>query len=445
MSLHDLLDDVARMAAPADALRSAEVAWGSAALRRRRTRVTAGAALVGLVVVAALVGTSIARPAPEPLPGNGQLAPGQGLPARIYDVSSRLAAIGGDPIPPIAYVYETTYLDDPVAVSVDGSYRYLPSAPDVPGYALSGRAVSPDGTKLAMAWSLEDWDVEHVQARATIEVYDLTAGGSPVTHLGSGLGGASVDLAWKPDGQGLAWQELGPAVPQRDGTFVRAPVSVAVFDWALGQRAQRTDIVGPVGWSPDGTLLVAQDLDGVPVVTPTFGRTTTRLDSEGWITFSSAAWAPDGRTVAGIRCSGRATDGCYGLDGTRALVTLSTTPGPGSTSTIALLDLSDVSVVGWRSGAAVLAGTAVSPGGFSLQTVTSPVQAGLVRAYVAPVERFSAASGIVGTAPIKTFPPPEQQLLPPWLPGVLVVGFVLIAAASLGGVVMGRRRRTTAH
>ncbi len=221
-------------------------------------RLTAAVSVVGVVMTAFLVGTSINRPVAQQLPATGELAPGQGIPEQIYSAKPWLPTIGSEPIPPIAYIVEEAYLDRPVAISVDGSYRYLPGPPGDEGYTLSSYAVSRDGQHVAVAWSGvgEAWTGAPV--RAQIWAYDVTTRGRRGHWLAKGFGGEITELAYRPDNEGFAWQESRPVKGEPDAD---PDVVVVAMYW----DHYRQDVVGaegPVAWSPDGSELLVNQLDG---------------------------------------------------------------------------------------------------------------------------------------------------------------------------------------
>lgn len=436
MSLHDLLDDVARTAPPADARRSAETAWATAVRRRSRTRFLLGAAVVGLVTLAVLAGISLDRPAPEPLPGNGQLGPGQGIPAQIYALKPWLPTIGDDPIPPIVYVVEQSYLDRPVAISVDGSYRYLPGPPGDEGYTLSSYALSKDGRHVAMAWSGvgQRWTGSPVHAQ--VLAYDVTTGERTGPWLGHGFAGEITDLVWRPDNQGFAWQERRQVGTQPD------PSTESVVVVATHWEHYQVDVKGaegPVAWSPDGTQLVVSRIDGPHAAIIDLPAGTGRvLDAPAGTVLGSGAWTPDGSRLAGLHVRTNQVD----------LVLVDTHLAIGGVEARPLgEDIGDV-VLGWRGDTIVfakigqpdLAVLTVDPA--SGTPVGPPLSTGVGKR---ANERLSAALGLLDSAPVVRTPPPAQPRLS-WTylrtrPVELVLLGLLVLVAGLTVVTVTRRRR----
>ncbi len=167
------------------------MAWRSGARRRVRTRVGGAVGAVAVVLIAATVGLLAGGTSATPvLPGNSGLGPGQGLPSRIYTPTRWLDTIGGQPIPPMAYVYVSTGQSRLLA---EGSSNQV---------SITGLSWSPDATQVA--WQ----EAAHRDSKDPGTVF--------VTTLAGGvdeLRGFRGSVAWSPDGKRfLATQADGGAV-----------------------------------------------------------------------------------------------------------------------------------------------------------------------------------------------------------------------------------------
>jgi Tol biopolymer transport system component len=155
-------------------------------------------------------------------------------------------------------------------------------------------AMAPDGKSVAVVYTpSQDGQAANVWVVST-EGRDLRQ----VTHTGGAAG-----TAWSPDGGWIAFTDDGEArendatvvyVVRPDGTgFHRIPGEYA----SLSRPA----------WSPDGTQIVLEDLEGRLVVVDAGGRDKRVLTSSG----TAPAWSPDGKWIAFARSVPADEEGLY--------------------------------------------------------------------------------------------------------------------------------------
>ncbi|HEY6275449.1 MAG TPA: hypothetical protein VIX86_03885 [Streptosporangiaceae bacterium] len=133
----------------------------------------------------------------------------------------------------------------------------------------AGIAVSPDGTKLAVALSIE--------SQSVVEVFDLAGG--PVREWKAQLPGGNVigtnllaagALSWAADGRTLVFDAWGPARVEvhaldtvAPGTSLSASRLVMTFpNWSTTGSVSGSAII-----TPDGTKIIAMEVPGPPAGT----------------------------------------------------------------------------------------------------------------------------------------------------------------------------------
>ena len=180
----------------------------------------------------------------------------------------------------------------------DGSGLARITQTPVPDY---DPAWSPDGTKIAFARG----DV--VSATEKIDVWTMNADGSGQARLTDSdvleRGGESVQPAWSPDGQAVAFSDFTPN--DYDLLRINADGSGTAPLWA----APGSDEMWP-DWSPDGTTLVFQTsiLDDDGETTGRWNLATVRSDGTGFTrltdnastvsgTDDRPAYSPDGTKI----------------------------------------------------------------------------------------------------------------------------------------------------
>ncbi|SCG38710.1 TolB family protein [Micromonospora halophytica] len=250
--------------------------------------ITALAALVGVVTVAATAPGWLATPAAA---GSAET-----VPTRLYDPWLWQATVGQHPAGPASVVFftsNTRYAESTgVLVGRDGGYRLIPMRVGE-GHGL----LSPDGRHyLRPGWGT---------------LIDLTTGDERAGHP-AGL----HPLAWSPDGRRLLAsrdnddsvitygpdneQLNDPAKP--DDLLVVDPYAGTSRPVAAGAFASHTT----GAWSPDGTLLAvagpvdpAGDQERLAVTDPVAGGVRWQRDLDEWHRLAGrGAWSPDGRRIA---------------------------------------------------------------------------------------------------------------------------------------------------
>ncbi|MEZ5099856.1 MAG: hypothetical protein R3C15_08700 [Thermoleophilia bacterium] len=139
--------------------------------------------------------------------------------------------------------------------------------------ALSGAAVSPDGTLIAYA----------TRSGPQPELWVVGATGRRTRYLGAGAA-----PTWSPDSSSVAYLDA------EDG--------ISIVPASGGTARRLVDVGGIPSWSPDGrTIAFFQNLDLV-LVDIEDGSTRTVQDGG-----APLAWAPDGRTIATSTGAGHTT------------------------------------------------------------------------------------------------------------------------------------------
>ena len=420
--------------------------------------------MAGLLVVVASVALAVRPVSHDSLPATRPLAPGEGIPATIHDVQPWLPSLGATTAPPVAYVYVLPYGIRPIALSVDGSYRYLPAAPDpYTDGEMTSFAVSPDGLHLAVAWSGSAGS-EQTPAHAVVYAYDLTTGDRRGPWLGQGLASQITGLAWRWDGSGLAWEEFRADEPDGSAGTAR----VVVLDWSAGTRKDLESYIGPVAWAPDGRSLVAQRAEvgaGFQTleIVPIAGGDPTRLPES---MPGPVAWSPDGRWLAGVGPCESQNEWAGGASacvtgGTARVVLVDV--GTGATTERALSGVGpDATVLGWHDGQPVVGGGTAQPspedwsGAYAVRTVVASGPGAALTGSPDPriVNGLMAAQQVLATAPVVDLPPPAQPRFGPlwWSwewhrrPAFVVLLLLALGVVAFLGVRLGRlvgRRRVS--
>lgn len=176
--------------------------------------------------------------------------------------------------------------------------RYRIIEGEIEAYAGDDTVLSPDGRQVAFR-SISSW-------RPRVEIVDLVTGRSRT--VGSGVSGtvSAEPLGWSPDGRVLVIRDVVPADPE--GNAYRHVLSIV---WPDGDRRIRLaddyhegPWTSPVAFAPDGARFAFQtgrtvtvtDLDGRRLSSFTLAP-ETELAGKG-------AWSPDGQTLTVARRDG---------------------------------------------------------------------------------------------------------------------------------------------
>jgi TolB protein len=171
---------------------------------------------------------------------------------------------------------------------------------------------SPDGRRIAFTW---------LKSRTGMEIWLVNADGSGLTQLTESNG--SQEPRWSPDGRTISYMnaddpfDWGINLVNLDRTGVRRLPNTAHAD-------------GPHDWSPDGTRVVFQRSEAVPVpgtseyrsvpslfVADVAGSAVVRLTRNTGCGDVHPAWSPDGTTIAYASCAdNKVAIHVVGVDGT---------------------------------------------------------------------------------------------------------------------------------
>jgi Tol biopolymer transport system component len=180
-----------------------------------------------------------------------------------------------------------------------------PSCLPAPGFALS-----PDGSRLALARSVADRGL-------TLEVLDIASGA--VTEIcDAATCGPMAELAWSPDGTRIAFSHVatdldlsnvvhrpdnGIWVALADGSSARLLTYPDVLMCAVGSHECSFDS-GP-SWSPDGSSIAfirtsaERSVSGIALVDPKSGEITPEATCVAICPLAAVpAWSPDGTRLA---------------------------------------------------------------------------------------------------------------------------------------------------
>lgn len=311
MSTRPLREELERIAAAAPVADVPTGTWARAQRARRRDRVATLAAVAAAVaVVAGLVTWLPGRSAP-PVPA-GSPGAQAGVPAYVWSVPERLTmqdsdgswssdrvetdlAIGRGAV---AYV---TPLGLPVVVGAgNGAYHLL----DLPGFLGAsplgrgsevGLALSPDGHRLAYAWSGPAPRSDAVPMPSGIRVVDLDSGDVRTVHLVGGRGIRVSSIGWSPGSTWMVWRGRVTRYWTATSWTARGSATGRV---APGRRTSQEVPDGRgepvVGIADDGTVTL---LDGRRA-TSWDGRVLGHRRLPGPSPVNAAATGPSGRRVA---------------------------------------------------------------------------------------------------------------------------------------------------
>lgn len=193
-----------------------------------------------------------------------------------------------------------------------------------------GGSLSPDGTRLALA-SDETWRAD---------LYDVASGSLTGSLSGFETAAPVYNIRFSPSGKSLVWfargtiqlmdiasQKLGPRLEHEDfisafdvslddsrlataaGATINGASTTAVILWnpASGEKlgtAATADTVSSLSFSPDGTLLAADNGSAVTLWDTSNMSEVATLNSTGGL-MVAAAFAPNGRTLATLSDDGK--------------------------------------------------------------------------------------------------------------------------------------------
>lgn len=170
--------------------------WDRGRRARRRSRIVAGAAAIGVVAVVAGVGALVTG-TPEGLaPAERDVVPGGAVPSRIEQVSDGLEPETDLAIGRGSAAFVSTAGDPVVIGATDGKLHVL----DLLGWEQDQQslALSPDGEKLA-------WQGDDDIGRDMISVLDLESGNTELYPAHQDSGSQLRAMSWSPDSSRLAW------------------------------------------------------------------------------------------------------------------------------------------------------------------------------------------------------------------------------------------------
>ena len=236
--------------------------------RRRNQRLAAGTVGVAIAILAILVGTSVIR-ADEPNPATPKLP---------FKHNGVIAFLGGD----------TATLFDPRT----GGRSML--------NLRTGRGAFPDSS--VIEWSPDGTKFAFMAERSTVRVFDLETGANSAivpcvsTQPDYPGSGCPMYLAWSPDGSRIA---LG------------GPGGLDLVDPDGSNRLALIDLdgdggyVGPVDWSPEGTVIAftagfrgSPDRQAIYVIDADGSNLRVLFDQPGSSGPWDVRWSPDGSRIA---------------------------------------------------------------------------------------------------------------------------------------------------
>lgn len=296
MSGQRLRDELDRIAAAAPVADVPADTWARAQRAKRRDRVATLAAVAAAVAIPAGLVAGLPLSAAPPV-ASGSADARDGVPGHVWSVPERLTGQRPDgswssdrvetdlAIGRGAVAYATPGGLPVVVGARDGAYHLL----DLPGFlggsvlargTAVGLALSPDGRRLAYAWS---GPVPHSDATpmpSGIRIVDLGSGRVRTIRLAGGRGVAVEAIGWSPGSTWLVWRG-------RVTTY-----------WTATSSASRGSATGRVG--PRATTSEeVPDGRGEPVVSIADDGTVTLLDEQ-----RATAW--DGRALGRHRWTGPA-------------------------------------------------------------------------------------------------------------------------------------------
>ena len=153
-------------------------------------------------------------------------------------------------------------------------------------------ALSPDGTQLAFVWDGDQNENEDVYVKALGEADALRLTTDPASDLWP---------TWSPDGKRLAFR-------RGDGVYTRPVLGGSERRIGTGLLIPNALGIGQMSWSPDGRWIAVPATTGLFLLPAEGGepRAATTVGGVGALD-RSAAFSPDGRTLAFFRCEPEAS------------------------------------------------------------------------------------------------------------------------------------------
>jgi WD40 repeat protein len=184
----------------------------------------------------------------------------------------------------------------PYPVEAPGS---APTALATPFATIYGVAVSPDGTRVAVAGEANDEEKSALDDYATeglVAILDLVTGTTALVYRGHHAIWTNA-VAWSPDGELLA------STGEDDSTVCvwRARTGQTVSMCSFGSPFHGRQVFS-VAWSPDGELVAAGTQWGLRVYDARTGRQLRQVEEEPRT--RRVAWSPDGALLAAVEAPG---------------------------------------------------------------------------------------------------------------------------------------------
>jgi WD40 repeat protein len=131
---------------------------------------------------------------------------------------------------------------------------------------------SPDGSKVASGYNtglVVIWDIATEQA---------------ISEWNASIGNRVKALAWDPEGNNIA--------------TTTDNIEARVWDWSTGELLFKlTNSAEDIAWSPDGTGIAGVDYNDVYIWNATTGELVETISTDGgWL--KAIAWSPDGSNIA---------------------------------------------------------------------------------------------------------------------------------------------------
>ena len=440
MTLHDLLDDVARGAPPG----APDPDLWDRARRRHRRRQAGVATMVAVVVLAVASGVGLVSTRQQTTlqPADSQAAPA--LPSRVYEPGRWLPVAGPDDPPgPLSTIIQVTsdrWFGLPRSVTgaisaTDGSYLRL----DLPDDADEDAVLSPDGRHLAY-WTTSEppqgGSVDTDRPVTGLAIFDTVTGEVQRLPIDTPHGLASHDVAWAgPNAVVLTYLGYRDVKRLPNLTQARRTPGPGLLRWTLGTDTPFLITSSAVRlWGASATqAVVTRSGRGMTIVDLATGRDrSARLDE------------PTGRFPrVAVSDSAVAYRHEIKRPGKASVRALTVVDPQGRSRDVPVADLQ--SVVGLVGSQPVVAiRKPGDPGLTSIEVLSRdgrprPLMSVPSEALIVPADGVNAASDLFAQ-PTRDFPPPPHRWDPRVEAGV-AGGVALVAMLGALVAVVIRRRR----